>query len=164
MFNAFESLTPHHPVILIGTDCPVLTPLNLIKSANLLREGSDVVFLPTEDGGYALIGAAKAWSEIFADIRWGTDRVMAETRLGARALGLRTASRRSSGISTRPPIMTGPQPPVCSISHAPGGCRHLPPTRTEINFMRSGTTNLDSCICKPAAGMRSSVRWSKLAP
>ena len=91
MFNAFDILTPRYPVILIGTDCPVLTPLNLIESANLLREGSDVVFLPTEDGGYALIGAAKAWPEIFTDIRWGTDRVMAETRLRARALGLLTA-------------------------------------------------------------------------
>jgi len=91
MFNAFDVLTPRYPVMLIGTDCPVLTPLNLIESANLLSEGSDVVFLPTEDGGYALIGAAKAWPEIFADIRWGTDRVMAETRLRARALGLLTA-------------------------------------------------------------------------
>ena len=91
MFNAFDVLTPRYPVILIGTDCPVLTPLNLIESANLLREGRDVVFLPTEDGGYALIGAAKAWPQIFADIRWGTDRVMAETRLRARALGLLTA-------------------------------------------------------------------------
>jgi hypothetical protein len=91
MFNAFDILTPHHPLVLIGTDCPVLTALNLIEAANLLREGSDVVFLPTEDGGYALVGAAKPWPEIFADIRWGTDRVMAETRLRARALGLRTA-------------------------------------------------------------------------
>jgi len=91
MFNAFDILTPRYPLILIGTDCPVLTPLNLIQSANLLREGRDIVFLPTEDGGNALIGAAKAWPEIFADIRWGTDRVMAETRLRARALGLLTA-------------------------------------------------------------------------
>jgi rSAM/selenodomain-associated transferase 1 len=91
MFNAFDILTPRYPVILIGTDCPVLTPLNLIESANLLREGRDVVFLPTEDGGYALIGAAKAWPEIFVDIRWGTDGVMAETRLRASALGLLTA-------------------------------------------------------------------------
>ena len=88
IFNAFDVLTPRYPVMLIGTDCPVLTPLNLIESANLLSEGSDVVFLPTEDGGYALVGAAKAWPEIFAGIRWGTDRVMAETRLRARALGL----------------------------------------------------------------------------
>src|SRR5205085_2843900 len=87
MLNAFQALTPHHPVILIGTDCPVLSPSHLIESANLLQRGTDVVFLPTEDGGYALVGAAKPWPALFRQIPWGTDRVMPDTRLRAGELG-----------------------------------------------------------------------------
>ena len=89
MLNAFEMLTPDHPAIVIGTDCPVLNSSHLVDCANRLRQGVDAVFLPTEDGGYALVGTAKPWPQLFRDMPWGTDRVMPQTRLRARQSGLR---------------------------------------------------------------------------
>ena len=67
----------------------MLEPSHLIDSANLLRQGAEGVFLPAEDGGYALVGAAKPWPQLFRDMPWGTDRVMPETRLRAWHIGLR---------------------------------------------------------------------------
>lgn len=76
-----------HPTLLVGTDCPCLTPTHLRTAANVLIEGRDAVFLPTEDGGYGLIGLrspAHPW--LFDGIPWGTDKVMAETRLRLKAI------------------------------------------------------------------------------
>src|SRR5262249_31864 len=42
--------------IVIGTDCPALTPSHLREAAEVLRGGSDVVVIPADDGGYVLIG------------------------------------------------------------------------------------------------------------
>lgn len=91
MLNAFEVLTTRHPIMIVGTDCPVLEPAHLLDCANSLRDGADAVFLPTEDGGYALVGAAKPWPRLFLNMPWGSDRVMRETRLRAQQLGLRIA-------------------------------------------------------------------------
>ena len=68
------------PVLVIGTDCPALTDLHLRGAANALREGTDVVIIPAEDGGYVLIGTRKPQPAIFADIAWGTNTVLADTR------------------------------------------------------------------------------------
>jgi glycosyltransferase A (GT-A) superfamily protein (DUF2064 family) len=53
-----------------------------------LREGKDAVFLPAEDGGYALVGALRPLAPIFAGIAWSTREVMAETRARLRAAAL----------------------------------------------------------------------------
>jgi len=68
------------PAIVIGTDCPALTPAHLRDAADVLRGGSDVVFIPAEDGGYVLIGAREPQPVLFADMTWSLDTVMAETR------------------------------------------------------------------------------------
>jgi uncharacterized protein len=91
MLDAFGVLTRRGPAMVIGTDCPVLDPSHLVDCAAVLRQGRDAVFLPTEDGGYALVGFTKPRVELLRDMPWGTDRVMAETRLRARQLGLRIA-------------------------------------------------------------------------
>jgi len=54
----------------------------------LLRAGGRAVLLPAEDGGYGLVGLAAPLRQIFSDMEWGTDRVMAETRRRLRALGI----------------------------------------------------------------------------
>jgi rSAM/selenodomain-associated transferase 1 len=66
--------------IVIGTDCPALTPAHLREAANVLRGGSDVVVIPAEDGGYVLIGARQPQPGLFSGMTWGVDTVMAETR------------------------------------------------------------------------------------
>jgi hypothetical protein len=68
------------PAIVIGTDCPVLTPAHLRQAAGVLREGTDVVVIPAEDGGYVLIGSRIPQPGLFAAMTWSTDTVMAETR------------------------------------------------------------------------------------
>lgn len=73
------------PLLLIGTDCPMLTPQHLVHCAEALNN-CDAVFLPAEDGGYALVGARRCIAEIFVDMPWGTAAVMAETRARLRRL------------------------------------------------------------------------------
>ena len=78
MLTAIE--TASGPVLVIGTDCPTLTPAHLQKAAGALRDGSDVVVIPAEDGGYVLIGMRKPRPRLFGVMRWGADTVMTETR------------------------------------------------------------------------------------
>ena len=66
-------------VILIGSDCPVLTPGDLRRAARWLRGGCDAVLAPAEDGGYALIGARRISFSIFEGIGWGGAHVYDET-------------------------------------------------------------------------------------
>lgn len=78
------------PGLLIGSDCPVLTP-GLLRRCRDALDHADAVFLPTEDGGYALVGVRRADPRLFAAIDWGTDRVMDQTRGCVERLGWRLA-------------------------------------------------------------------------
>ena len=89
MQQAIEAgLTRAGSVLLIGTDCPMLSA-NYLHAASAALAGNDVVLGPAEDGGYALIGARCACPEIFAGVSWGTPTVLAETRRGLAEAGLR---------------------------------------------------------------------------
>jgi len=68
------------PTLVIGTDCPALTEVHLRGAANALRNGTDVILIPAEDGGYVLIGTRSAQPPLFAGIAWGSKTVLAETR------------------------------------------------------------------------------------
>jgi len=76
------------PAIVIGTDCPALTPEHLRMAARALADGIDVVIVPVEDGGYALIGMQRPEPALFAGMSWSTSSVMAETRRRLTRLGL----------------------------------------------------------------------------
>jgi uncharacterized protein len=76
------------PSLVIGTDCPVLSPHHLRGAADILRGGTDAVVIPADDGGYALIGLRAPEPLLFSDMRWSTPDVMEETRRRLRALGL----------------------------------------------------------------------------
>ena len=80
MFDTFERLTWRAPTLLIGTDCPMLTAVHLDRCGFALRDGSDAVFIPAEDGGYALVGLRKPARRLFEDVSFGTDAVMRQTR------------------------------------------------------------------------------------
>ena len=88
MLNAFEALTPNGPVVLIGTDCPALTTEHLVQCADALRDGADAVFIPAEDGGYALVGLRRPVTQLFEGMPWGTNEVMSRTRECLRELKL----------------------------------------------------------------------------
>jgi uncharacterized protein len=73
-------------ILVIGTDCPTLTPLHLQEAAAALA-GNHAVVTPAEDGGYVLIGMRTPAPELFRQIDWGSENVMAQTRLRLRELG-----------------------------------------------------------------------------
>jgi len=65
--------------LVIGTDCPVLTPELLRQAATSLLQ-HDATVVPAEDGGYVLIGMRKVSRHAFHDVDWSTERVMAQTQ------------------------------------------------------------------------------------
>lgn len=73
---------------LIGTDIPTLTA-GLIKEAFAMLDGSDLVLGPAGDGGYYLVALKAPEKRLFTDITWSTPRVLADTLLRAKALGLK---------------------------------------------------------------------------
>lgn len=89
MHTAFRLHCTQGPVLVIGTDCPVLRPAHLRKAAKALIDGDDAVFYPAEDGGYALVGLQRPQAALFDRMAWSTAEVMSETRDRARSLGLR---------------------------------------------------------------------------
>lgn len=88
MYRALQAMAA--PGLLIGSDCPALTPA-LLRRCQAALTDADAVFLPAEDGGYALVGVRRADRHLFAAIDWGTSRVMDQTRDRADELGWRLA-------------------------------------------------------------------------
>jgi len=76
------------PAIVVGTDCPALTPEHLRAAARALVDGIDVVIIPVDDGGYGLIGMQRPQPALFEGMTWSTSSVMAETRRRLSRLGL----------------------------------------------------------------------------
>jgi uncharacterized protein len=66
------------PAVLIGADCPAMTPDYLREAAAALAAGQDVALGPAEDGGYVLIAA-----------NWGGPDVMEDQRARLREVGWR---------------------------------------------------------------------------
>jgi uncharacterized protein len=90
MWSSFdEALREHAMVVLIGSDCPAMTARHLRHAARALREGHDAVFVPCEDGGYALLGLKRVSAGLFEGIAWGGADVMATTRARLAGLGWR---------------------------------------------------------------------------
>jgi hypothetical protein len=86
MARAFERLLPAGPALLVGADCPSLGAEDLRAAAAALA-GHDAVVQPAEDGGYVLVGLARAVPGLFEAIAWGGADVMRATRERLRAAG-----------------------------------------------------------------------------
>lgn len=91
MHQAFEALFAkgYQRVLIVGTDVPSL-PLDHYKQALALLDANDLVLGPALDGGYFLIGLKRAAPDLFTDMPWSTDQVLARTQEKARSLGLKT--------------------------------------------------------------------------
>ena len=76
------------PLLIVGTDCPVLTPAHLQRAADALTS-HDAVCIPAEDGGYVLIGMRRPLPQAFERIEWSTVRTMAQTRERLKGAGVR---------------------------------------------------------------------------
>lgn len=91
MHHAFlVTLARARACVLIGTDCPALTPAHLQRAFEELEQ-HDVVVGPAEDGGYVLIALKSPQPLLFEDIQWGGPTVLAATRARIDAAGLRAA-------------------------------------------------------------------------
>jgi rSAM/selenodomain-associated transferase 1 len=81
MLAAFE----HHlaggaPAVMVGTDCPELSPGHLVAAREALAAGAHAVLLPARDGGYAALGLSRVHRALFDGVPWGTGEVLAATR------------------------------------------------------------------------------------
>lgn len=65
-------------VIVIGTDCPDLSP-EILDDAWRQLDHNDVVLGPATDGGYYLIGVNQPDVRLFFGIDWGTESVFRQT-------------------------------------------------------------------------------------
>ncbi len=89
MYNAFvHGLQVASRMIIIGTDCPMLTAAHLHEVDAWLQQNEGACFIPAEDGGYVLVGLSAPQAALFAHIDWGTQRVMQQTRLAAAKSGI----------------------------------------------------------------------------
>ena len=79
----------HGSIVLIGSDLPGL-PLQILNDAftRLARKETQVVLGPSGDGGYYLIGMNRSAPEIFDNMTWSHDRVLADTIARLDGLGL----------------------------------------------------------------------------
>ena len=81
--RAFAHVAGEHsgPVIVIGTDQPMLGPSHAWAALDDLRDGVDVCLGPATSGGYYLIAARELHPALFAidPEAWGGPRVMALT-------------------------------------------------------------------------------------
>ncbi len=82
---------PEDQIVIIGSDCPELTPLTVHRAFSALASGADLALGPARDGGYYLLGMNRPRPEIFRGIDWGTGRVLGQTLDAGRAAGHRIA-------------------------------------------------------------------------
>jgi len=89
MHAAFrDAFAARATLIVIGSDCPVLSPADLLAARDALRE-SPAVITPAEDGGYVLIGLARDVPRLFDGVDWGTGAVLRQTRAHFAEAGIR---------------------------------------------------------------------------
>jgi rSAM/selenodomain-associated transferase 1 len=79
MIHAFETVHDSgDKTIIIGSDCPGLTP-EIIEQAFSSLAHFSIVLGPANDGGYYLLGLNEPDEGLFEGIRWSTDQVMKQT-------------------------------------------------------------------------------------
>jgi rSAM/selenodomain-associated transferase 1 len=80
MYQAFKKGFDegYRKIVIIGSDCPDITPA-LLQQAYEELENHDLVIGPSADGGYYLIGMKNPHSELFLDVEWSTEHVLAQT-------------------------------------------------------------------------------------
>jgi len=81
------------PVVMVDSDSPTLPLAFLSEALDRLRgtpevEASDLVMIPSEDGGYCLIGLRRPAPTLFEHMPWSTGEVVPRTLERAEALGL----------------------------------------------------------------------------
>lgn len=89
MLNAFQQgfAAGYASVVIIGSDCPEITPALLDEAFGLLGT-VPVVIGPAADGGYYLLGMNRLIESLFLDKPWSTAEVFAQTVADLHAAGI----------------------------------------------------------------------------
>jgi len=66
------------PALILGCDVPHLDGEILSQAYDLLEQGQSVIG-PSADGGYYAIGLQKPNVELFSNVAWGGEQVLAQT-------------------------------------------------------------------------------------
>ncbi|ODB87757.1 hypothetical protein A3193_02315 [Candidatus Thiodiazotropha endoloripes] len=88
MHAAQSALHSYQQIVLMGVDCPALTPAHLQQAFTWL-ESHDGVLAPAQDGGYVLLGLKSTPPPLFKGHYWGESDVAETTRDSMRQLGWR---------------------------------------------------------------------------
>ncbi|MEN8134048.1 MAG: TIGR04282 family arsenosugar biosynthesis glycosyltransferase [Thermodesulfobacteriota bacterium] len=86
MAEAFQA--GYRQVMVIGADCPGLSPEILASGFSRLADHS-LVLGPATDGGYYLLGLTRPCPELFSNRSWGGNLLLAETMSAAKKLALK---------------------------------------------------------------------------
>lgn len=73
---------------IIGSDAPDLPLAYIDDACRLLEEAADVVFGPSRDGGYYLLGVRRVVPQLFSNISWSSPVVLAQSMAAAHVSGL----------------------------------------------------------------------------
>ena len=90
MANCLTGFGPN-PAVIVGSDIPDLDHRHVATAFDKLRR-NELVFGPSGDGGYWLVGAAQGArvGNLFADVRWSTEHALSDTLENVRP-GVRVA-------------------------------------------------------------------------
>jgi hypothetical protein len=90
--QSFERLLKlgYRTALALNADGPSL-PQNYLNQAISLARDFDVVFGPSTDGGYYLVAMKEFHPEIFINVQWSTEQVLAQSLKRAAEAGLRVA-------------------------------------------------------------------------
>jgi len=73
-------------VVIVGADCPSLSAGTVRRAFRELSSGASVVFGPSTDGGYYLVGLSSPDERLFRGFRWSTAEVLRNASARCRTL------------------------------------------------------------------------------
>ena len=129
-------------IVVIGTDCPEITP-GLIRESFDRLATSDVVLGPATDGGYYLIGVRRPAPRLFTDIPWGSRQVLEETLGRARELFFDVSVLKSLSDVDRPEdLAVWHRVQCCGRAAATGRISVIVPTLNEARDLPQALLSL----------------------
>lgn len=142
LIHAFNTLFTYsfRPVVIIGSDAPLLTA-EILTTAFTTLEREEVVIGPALDGGYYLVGLTNPHPELFRGIPWSTGEVLNATRVILKKKGLRTALLQTESDTDTPEDVRsllqtlGP--------HLPARCRHTQAALIKLKSLLTNSSNGD---------------------
>ena len=115
MLRALErGLAIHREVVIVGADCPAVTPVHLDAAFAALAT-HDIALYPARDGGYVAIAARRVHPAMFDGIAWGGSDVYSRQRAVLRECGLSCAALETLWDVDRPedlPLLSALRPPL----------------------------------------------------